>query len=102
MTTAGSPAGFTLPRRLPNKPDSVSGLAYLPPGSHTPPGAFGNPRPVQVAPAEIKLLNPEDLVLSVSTTPVPEPSTWAMMPAGFAGLGYFVYKASRRTRLAAA
>jgi hypothetical protein len=65
-------------------------------------GAFGNPRPVQVAPAEIKLLNPEDLVLSVSTTPAPEPLTWAMMLAGFAGLGYFGYKASRRTRLAAA
>ena len=104
MTTAVAPTGFTLPtfNGLPNKTDSVYGLAYLPPGSHTPPGAFGNPRPVQVAPAEIKLLNPEDLVLSVSTTPVPEPSTWAMMLAGFAGLGYFGYKASRRTRLAAA
>jgi hypothetical protein len=28
--------------------------------------------------------------------PVPEPSTWAMMLLGFAGLGFFGYRASRR------
>jgi hypothetical protein len=37
------------------------------------------------------------------TTPaIPEPSTWVLMLAGFAGLGYFGYKASRRTGSAAA
>jgi membrane-associated phospholipid phosphatase len=48
-------------------------------------------------------MNPEDLTLGVTLTPVPEPSTWAMMLAGFAGLGYFGYRtSSRRTRSAAA
>jgi subtilase-type serine protease len=46
-------------------------------------------------------LNPEDLVLSVTTTPVPEPSTWAMMLAGFAGVGFLSYRASRKTTAAA-
>jgi hypothetical protein len=47
-------------------------------------------------------MNPEDLVLSVTTTPAPEPSTWAMMLAGFAGLGALAYRASRKTAAAAA
>jgi subtilase-type serine protease len=46
-------------------------------------------------------LNPEDLVLSVTVTQVPEPSTWAMMLAGFAGLGALAYRASRKTTAAA-
>jgi subtilase-type serine protease len=46
-------------------------------------------------------LDPEDLVLSVTTTPVPEASTWAMILAGFAGLGFVGYRASRKTRAAA-
>ncbi len=33
---------------------------------------------------------------------IPEPSTWAMMIVGFAGLGYFGYGASRRRAAAAA
>jgi hypothetical protein len=33
---------------------------------------------------------------------VPEPSTWAMMLAGFAGLGYLSYRASRKTATTAA
>jgi hypothetical protein len=32
-----------------------------------------------------------------ATDPVPEPSTWAMMLLGFAGLGFAGYRASRRT-----
>jgi hypothetical protein len=47
-------------------------------------------------------MNPEDLVLSVTVTQVPEPSTWAMMLAGFAGLGALAYRASRRTKAAVA
>jgi hypothetical protein len=34
-------------------------------------------------------------------TPVPEPSTWAMMLAGFAGLGFLGYRKMRRGTLAA-
>jgi hypothetical protein len=32
-----------------------------------------------------------------SITAIPEPSTWAMMLLGFAGLGYAAYRGSRRT-----
>jgi hypothetical protein len=46
-------------------------------------------------------LNPEDLVLSVTVTQVPEASTWAMMLAGFASLGFLSYRASRKTAAAA-
>jgi hypothetical protein len=34
---------------------------------------------------------------TVTTTAVPEPSTWAMMLLGFAGLGFVGYRASRRS-----
>ena len=46
-------------------------------------------------------LNPEDLQLSVTVTQVPEASTWAMMLAGFVGLGFVRYRASRKTTAAA-
>ncbi len=36
-----------------------------------------------------------------TATDVPEPSTWAMMLLGFAGLGFAGYRASRRTAAAA-
>jgi hypothetical protein len=45
-------------------------------------------------------MNPEDLALSVTVTQVPEPSTWAMMLAGFAGLGFLSYRASRKIKAA--
>ena len=40
--------------------------------------------------------NPGELVGSVSLN-TPEPSTWAMMLVGFAGLGFAGYRGSRRT-----
>jgi PEP-CTERM motif len=43
-------------------------------------------------------MNSEDLTLSVTVTQVPEPSTWAMMLAGFAGLGFLAYRGSRKTQ----
>jgi hypothetical protein len=46
-------------------------------------------------------MHPEDLVLSVTVPQVPEPSTWAMMLAGFAGLGFLSHRASRKTTAAA-
>jgi PEP-CTERM motif len=39
--------------------------------------------------------------LTSDTLTVPEPSTWAMMLVGFAGLGFAGYRASRRTAAAA-
>jgi hypothetical protein len=37
-----------------------------------------------------------------SPPPVPEPSTWAMMLIGFAGLGYAGYRTSRKSAALAA
>jgi hypothetical protein len=34
--------------------------------------------------------------MEVSGVATPEPSTWAMMTLGFAGLGFAGYRASRR------
>jgi hypothetical protein len=39
---------------------------------------------------------------SISGSTVPEPSTWAMMLVGFAGLAYAGYRASRKSASAAA
>jgi hypothetical protein len=46
-------------------------------------------------------MNSEDLALSVTVTQVPEPSTWAMMLVGFAGL-FLSYRASQKRAAAAA
>jgi len=37
-------------------------------------------------------------VAGVSVDPIPEPSTWAMMLLGFAGLGYVGYRRARKPR----
>jgi PEP-CTERM motif len=44
---------------------------------------------------------PFDAAFSLTGTVVPEPSTWAMMLLGFAGLAFVGYRASRRTGAAA-
>jgi hypothetical protein len=36
-----------------------------------------------------------------TVSPVPEPSTWAMMLLGFAGIGYGVYRRKKVAALAA-
>ena len=41
-------------------------------------------------------LRPTDLAILDLPTAVPEPSTWAMMLIGFAGLGFAGYRASRK------
>jgi hypothetical protein len=38
----------------------------------------------------------ENIAFVASSAPVPEPATWAMMLAGFAGLGFLGYRQSRR------
>ncbi len=40
------------------------------------------------------------LALNIATSSVPEPSTWAMMLLGFAGLGFAAFRASRRASAA--
>jgi hypothetical protein len=47
-------------------------------------------------------LPPFALLDGVSVTGVPEPSTWAMMLAGFGGLGFAAFRRRRKTRLAIA
>jgi hypothetical protein len=40
--------------------------------------------------------------LQITITSVPEPSTWAMLTIGFAGLGFAGYRASRKSAALAA
>ena len=47
-------------------------------------------------------LPPFALLDGVSITSVPEPSTWAMMVAGFTGLGYAAYRRRKKTAIVAA
>jgi hypothetical protein len=44
---------------------------------------------------------PYQMEVSTSAAATPEPSTWAMLLVGFAGLGYAGYSRSRKRRLAA-
>jgi hypothetical protein len=44
---------------------------------------------------------PFDNALQMEVDAVPEPSTWAMMLIGFAGLGGAAYRSTRRTAAAA-
>jgi hypothetical protein len=54
--------------------------------------------------ASVSDLNYQDLQFYMSTGPigaVPEPSTWAMMILGFAGVGFMTYRRRRNAALAA-
>jgi PEP-CTERM motif len=44
----------------------------------------------------------QNFTLVIGASPVPEPSTWAMMLIGFAGLGYASHQASRKSAAVAA
>jgi PEP-CTERM motif-containing protein len=44
----------------------------------------------------------DGFAFSITGSPVPEPSTWAMMMLGFAGLGYAGFRSARARRLGAA
>jgi hypothetical protein len=80
-------------------------LAY--PGLVSLPGGPGLPNgfSTQIG-FEFTLASPatrtETVVLYLSPTPLPEPSTWAMMLLGFAGLGFASYRATRARRSMAA
>ena len=41
------------------------------------------------------------LLREIDASAVPEPSTWAMMLLGFAGLGFFGYRRTVKARIAA-
>jgi hypothetical protein len=38
-----------------------------------------------------------ELSAGIASAPIPEPSTWAMMALGFAGLGFVGWHSSRKT-----
>jgi hypothetical protein len=72
------------------------------PGVASLPGGPGLPNGFQTQIGfEFSLASPatrtETVVIYLSPTPVPEPSTWAMM-LGFAGLGFASYRATRARR----
>jgi hypothetical protein len=46
-------------------------------------------------------MNANGATIGTEGTMVPEPSTWAMMLAGFAGLGFLGYRKVRQGKLAA-
>jgi PEP-CTERM motif len=47
------------------------------------------------------LILPENIKIFVrSDLDVPEPSTWAMMILGFAGIGFMAYRRSRKNAMA--
>ena len=46
---------------------------------------------------DITQQGPFNAVFSLSGSVVPEPSTWAMMLLGFAGLGFAGYRHARKT-----
>jgi PEP-CTERM motif len=43
----------------------------------------------------------DGFAFSITGSPVPEPSTWAMMMLGFASLGYAGFRSARARRLGA-
>ena len=52
--------------------------------------------------ADTQANNVDFILDNVSVAAVPEPSTWAMMILGFAGVGFMTYRRSRKTSLALA
>jgi hypothetical protein len=60
-------------------------------------GSFGFPSTISSTTGDF---SPARLTYSIPTTGAPEPSTWAMMLLGFAGLGYAGYRKAREPRAA--
>ena len=57
---------------------------------------------ISTADGEYSTVTGGDLIASTPTTGVPEPSTWAMMLIGFAGLGFAGYRRASKARAIAA
>jgi PEP-CTERM motif len=78
--------------------DPIGGPGLLPPL-----GAFSDPFSIVLngLPADQVNGYTEALEFSPVTPSVPEPSTWAMMLAGFAGLSFLGYRQTVKARLAA-
>jgi hypothetical protein len=65
-------------------------------------GSFANPFDIVLNGLPAAQVNGFTEALEFSSqTPVPEPSTWAMMLLGFAGLGFLGYRQTAKARLAA-
>ena len=48
------------------------------------------------------LLGSNSAIIAVASSAIPEPSTWAMMVLGFAGLGFAGYRRGRKASVAIA
>ena len=56
------------------------------------------PRRVSFSKTKAKCVGDETVAVIVTTSSIPEPSSWAMMLIGFAGLGFAGYRAKRKGR----
>jgi hypothetical protein len=66
-------------------------------------GSTSNPTILTGTYSIYDVFNPQDPVtLVITTAAVPEPSTWAMMILGFAGLGFMAYRRTSKPALVAA
>lgn len=69
-------------------------------------GLFGTGPTLYTGPESAPIFRAGDFLVSTEsltgTAAVPEPSTWAMMLIGFAGLGYASRRASRKSAAVAA
>ena len=93
--TAGN--AFALPTFNADATEAVfSGVSGLPGGPGLPDG-FSTTLAIGISLASPPVRT-ETIVLYIGPTPVPEPSTWAMMMLGFAGLGFAGYRATRARR----
>jgi hypothetical protein len=63
------------------------------------PATFGDVDKVEILPLGANV-NVNDITVDTVGASVPEPSTWAMMLIGFAGLGYAAYRRTKRDSVA--
>jgi hypothetical protein len=100
-TMGGIPVGSVIEQAMVSAPSSGGESAVL--GSATPFGDFEQAGTYFVEVSGTSGLGSLRLAIdgNVTTLAVPEPSTWAMMLIGFAGIGFAGYRSTRRTIAAA-